>query len=63
MRISKIDFPTLPDRGASFAPELTKEFAAQVRTMSLDKLQASLAANGVKPADGGSRQQSAAASS
>ena len=49
MRISKIDFPTLPDKGASLAPELTKEFAAQVRSISLDKLQASLAANGVKP--------------
>jgi hypothetical protein len=49
MRISKIDFPTLPDRGANFAPELTKAFAAQVRTISLDRLQASLAANGVKP--------------
>ena len=49
LQISKIDFPTLPDKGASFAPELTKAFAAQVRSMSLDKLQASLAANGVKP--------------
>jgi hypothetical protein len=49
MRITKIDFPTLPDKGASIAPELTKEFAARVRTISLDKLQASLAASGVKP--------------
>src|SRR5215217_5477421 len=49
MRISKIDFPTLPDKGASFVPELTKAFAAQVRSISLDRLQASLAANGVKP--------------
>ncbi|MCC6198570.1 MAG: hypothetical protein IT518_29325 [Burkholderiales bacterium] len=49
LAISKIDFPTLPDKGASFAPELTKEFAARVRTLSLDKLQASLAAAGVKP--------------
>jgi hypothetical protein len=49
MRISNIDFPTLPDKGASIAPELTKAFAAQVRSVSLDKLQASLAANGVKP--------------
>src|SRR6185295_5879618 len=47
LRISKIDFPTLPDRGASFSQELGKEFAAKVRTMSLDKLEASLAANGV----------------
>ena len=50
LTITKIDFPTLPDHGAKFAPELTREFAAQVRTMSLDKLEASLAAAGVKPA-------------
>ncbi len=49
LAISKIDFPTLPDRGASFGPELTKEFAAKIRTMSLDRLQASLAAAGIKP--------------
>ncbi|HTP99968.1 MAG TPA: carbohydrate-binding family V/XII [Casimicrobiaceae bacterium] len=49
LRITKIDFPTLPDRGASIGPELTKEFGVQVRTISLDKLEASLAANGVKP--------------
>lgn len=49
MRIAKLDFPTLPDKGASFNAELTKAFAAQVRTVSLDRLQASLAAAGVKP--------------
>ncbi len=47
--ITKIDFPTLPDRGASFTGELRREFAAKVRTMSLDSLMASLAAAGVKP--------------
>jgi hypothetical protein len=41
LQISKIDFPTLPDKGASLGPELTKAFAAQVRSISLDKLQAS----------------------
>jgi hypothetical protein len=50
LQISKIDFPTLPDRGVSYGPELTKEFASKVRTMALDKLEASLAANGIKPA-------------
>ena len=49
LQVSKIDFPTLPDRGASLAPDLTKQFAAKVRTIGLDKLQASLAANGVTP--------------
>ncbi len=49
MKISKVDFPTLPDRGAPLTAELQKEFAARVRTMSLDRLQASLAVTGVTP--------------
>ena len=49
LQISKIDFPTLPNHGAAIAPELSKEFANSVRTMSLDRLEASLAAAGVKP--------------
>jgi hypothetical protein len=50
LQISKLDFPTLPNRGANYGPELTKEFASKVRTMALDKLEASLAAAGIKPA-------------
>jgi len=49
LRVSKIDFPTLPDRGASLAPDLTRQFAAKVRTIGLDKLEASLAASGATP--------------
>jgi hypothetical protein len=49
VQISKIDFPTLPNRGAAYAPELQKEFATKVRTISLDRLKASLALAGVKP--------------
>jgi len=49
LKFSKIDFPTLPERGASYAAELQKEFAASVRSMSLDRLEASLAAVGIKP--------------
>jgi hypothetical protein len=49
MRIGKIDFPTLPDRGAAYAPELQKEFASKVRTIALDRLQSSLASAGIKP--------------
>ena len=49
MQISKIDFPTLPNRGAAYAPELQKEFAAKIRTISLDRLQSSLAVAGIKP--------------
>ena len=49
LAISKVDFPTLHDRGASFRAEFQKEFAAKIRMMPLDQLQASLAAAGIKP--------------
>ena len=49
MQISKIDFPTLPNRGAAYAPELQKEFASKIRTIALDRLQSSLAVAGIKP--------------
>jgi hypothetical protein len=49
LRVAKIDFPTLPDRGASYAAELQTEFATSVRTIALDRLEASLAIAGVKP--------------
>ena len=49
MNISKIDFPTLPNRGAAYVPELQKEFSAKIRTIALDRLQSSLAIAGVKP--------------
>jgi hypothetical protein len=49
MRFTKVDFPTLPDRGAGYAAELQAEFAKSIRTISLDRLTASLALAGVKP--------------
>jgi hypothetical protein len=49
MQIGKIDFPTLPNRGAAYAPELQKEFASKIRTIALDRLQSSLALAGIKP--------------
>ncbi len=49
LSVSQIDFPTLPNRGAGYAAELQQEFARSVRTMSLDRLEASLAAAGVTP--------------
>ena len=48
--IAKTDFPTLPDRGAAFAAALAQKFSGAVRTVALDRLQASLAAAGVAPA-------------
>lgn len=49
LQVTKIDFPTLPDRGATLRADLTKQFAAKVRTIGLDRLQASLAASDVQP--------------
>ena len=49
LRITKSDFPTLPNRGAAYADELQKQFAAGVKTISLDRLEASLALAGIKP--------------
>jgi len=49
LRISKIDFPTLPDRGAAYAAQLQTQFAKQVRTIALDRLESSLALAGIKP--------------
>ncbi len=49
LKITKSDFPTLPNRGAAYADELQKQFAAGVRSISLDRLEASLALAGVKP--------------
>ena len=49
LRITKTDFPTLPDRGAAYTAELQKNVANDVRTISLDRLEASLAAAGIKP--------------
>jgi len=49
LKITKSDFPTLPNRGAAYSAELQTRFAASVKTMSLDRLQSSLALVGVKP--------------
>jgi hypothetical protein len=49
LKISKIDFPTLPNRGAAYAAELQTQFVASIRTISLDRLDASLALAGIKP--------------
>jgi len=49
LKITKSDFPTLPNRGAAYADELQKNVAASVRTIALDRLEASLAMTGIKP--------------
>ena len=49
LKITKSDFPTLPNRGAAYAAELQKNIASDVRTIALDRLEASLAMTGIKP--------------
>jgi hypothetical protein len=49
LKITKSDFPTLPNRGAAYAAELQKNFASDLKTISLDRLEASLAMAGIKP--------------
>jgi len=49
VRITKTDFPTLPNHGAQYTAELQKAADAGVRSISLDRLTASLAATGIKP--------------
>ena len=49
VKITKSDFPTLPNHGAQYAAELQTSFAKSFKTISLDRLEASLAAAGVKP--------------
>ena len=43
-----IVLPLLPDRGAAYAAELQKNFASDIRTISLDRMETALAAAGVK---------------
>ena len=47
MKISKIDFPTLADRGAAYTAQLQTDFVKTLRSISLDRMEAALAASGV----------------
>ena len=49
LKITKSDFPTLPGHGAQYAAELQKRFGSDLKTISLDRLETSLAAAGIKP--------------
>lgn len=46
--VTKGSFPTLADQGAAYVAELKTKFAAAVRTISLDRVETSLKAAGVK---------------
>ena len=49
LKLTKTDFPSLPDHGAAYGAELQKRFASDLKTISLDRLNASLALAGIKP--------------
>ena len=48
MKISKLDFPTLPDHGAAYSTELQSDFVKTIGSISLDRMEAALAAAGIK---------------
>ena len=48
LAITKSNFPTLPDQGAAYAGELRAKLGAASRTISLDRVEASLKTAGVK---------------
>lgn len=49
LNITKVDFPTLPNRGVGYTAALQASMASKARTISLDRLEASLAVAGIKP--------------
>ena len=49
LQVTKADFPTLPNRGDDYAAALQASLSANLRSISLDRLEASLAAAGIKP--------------
>jgi hypothetical protein len=48
LNLTRSNFPTLPDNGAAYRQQLQSMFAGDARTIALDRLQASLAASGVR---------------
>jgi len=52
LRLTRSNFPTLPDKGAAYRGELERQISGSARTIALDRLQASLAASGTVHATG-----------
>src|SRR5215475_9297590 len=52
LRLTRSNFPTLPDNGAAYLSELQQKFQGSARTIALDRIKASLAA-GATVAPGG----------
>jgi hypothetical protein len=49
LQITKSNFPSLPGNGTAYLAELQQKATAEVRTISLDRLQSALAVAGVQP--------------
>jgi hypothetical protein len=49
INITKSNFPTLADKGASYVAQLKPKLATTMRTISLDRVEASMKVNGVMP--------------
>jgi hypothetical protein len=45
LRLTRSNFPTLPDNGAAYLSELQQKFQGSARTIALDRIEASLAAS------------------
>ena len=52
LSLTRSDFPTLADNGASYRSQLQKEFTGAERTVALDRLEDSLAASITMPPEG-----------
>jgi hypothetical protein len=48
-KVTKADFPALPDRGAAYTADLQTQAAKEMKSMALDRLESSLALAGIKP--------------
>jgi len=47
LRLTRSNFPTLPDNGAASLSELQQQCQGAAQTIALDRLEASLAASGI----------------
>ena len=50
LQVTKVDFPTLPNRGTGYSGALQASLGKQMQTISLDRMEAAMAAAGIKTA-------------
>src|SRR5262249_33160285 len=56
LRLTRSNFPTLPDNGAAYLSELQQKFQGSARTIALDRIEASLAAGAPRAPRGGPQE-------